>query len=124
MKSPLLLLLLIALTTTSFSQIKKRIVGYWYKPKTMINVRFYPNNTFEYSDYDSTSNKSEKLSGKYKLKGSVLTLEFSDKTKQTLSFEKDKTGKKNYFLKQENSYFIKDERVNNAVPVDSTKSTS
>jgi hypothetical protein len=119
MKKVLLFLLLILFTYTSFSQAKKNLIGYWYKPKTMVNIRFYPNNTFEYCDYDSLANKSEKLTGKYKLKRPVLTLEFNDNTKQTLSFDKAKTGNKNYYLKENDNYFIKDERVNDAVPRDS-----
>jgi hypothetical protein len=122
MKKISLLLVMIVWTLTSFSQAKKKLVGYWYKPKTMTNIRFYPNNTFEYSAYDSLSNKSEKLTGKYKLKRTNLTLEFVNNTKQTLNFDKAKTaGTKNYYLRENDNYFIKDERVNDAVPPDSTQ---
>ena len=78
-------------------------------------MRFHPNKTFEYNDYDSISNKSQKLSGKYSLKDNVVTLEFNDHTKQTLSFGKAKPGN-NYYLKKDDAYFMKDDKVNNAVP--------
>ena len=121
MKKLFFLLVIMVCTLTTFSQAKKKLIGYWYKPKTMTNIRFYPNNTFEYSAYDSVSNKSEKLTGKYKLKRPNLTLEFVNNTKQTLSFDRAKTGTKNYYLKENDNYFIKDERVNDAVPPDSTQ---
>jgi hypothetical protein len=118
MKKMLLLLLLFSFSITSFSQAKKKLLGYWYKPKTMVNVRFYPNNTFEYSDYDTLKNSSDTLTGRYKLKRNTLTLQFADNTTQTFNFAKEKTGNRNYYLKQNDNYFIKDERVNNAVPPD------
>ena len=109
--------LLLIVTIASCSTAKKNLLGYWYKPKTPINVRFHANKTFEYNDYDSISNKSQKLSGKYSLKDNQVILEFADNTKQTLSFDKANPGG-NYYLKKDDAYFIKDTRVNNAVPTD------
>jgi len=105
----------------AFSQAKKRLVGYWYKPKSQVNVRFYPNKTFEYNDYDSVANRSQKFKGKFSLKDTELTLIFDDKSKQVFSFYKVNPGNKNYYLKKGNDFFIKDERVNNAVPADSSQ---
>ena len=99
---------------------KKNLVGYWYKPKTLINVRFHPDNTFELNDYDSTSNKPQTFTGIYKVDRPIVTLVFSDKTTQTLNFDKATTGTKGYYLKKDDYYLIKDDRVNNAVPPDST----
>ena len=121
MKKPSIFLLGILLVIILSCQSNKKLVGYWYIPKTMYNVRFYPNNTFEYSDYDSTANKPVKRGGTYKLEGSVVTLNFDDNTQQTLSFEKIKAGEKDYYLKKDNAYFMRDVKVNNAVPVDSSK---
>lgn len=118
MKKFLLFLILAGFTIPSFSQPKKMLLGYWYKPKTQVNVRFYRNKTFVYNDYNPAANSSQKLTGKYSLKDTVLTLNFEDKSKQVLSFYKFKSGNKNYYLKKGNDFFIKGERVNNAVPED------
>ena len=112
----LLAILLIVVAIGSCSTAKKNLLGYWYKPKTTINVRFHADKTFEYNDYDSASNKSQKLTGKYSLDDNQVTLVFADNTKQTLSFDKEPGG--NYYLKKDDIYFIKDTRVNNAVPPD------
>lgn len=98
---------------------KRKLLGYWYIPKSQVNVRFYPNKKFEYNDYDSARNRSQKFTGKYTLKGSDVTLQFDDKSRQLFKFYKTGPGTKNYSLKKENDLFIKDERVNNAVPIDS-----
>jgi len=118
MKKILFLVLLFSFSLTSFSQARKKLLGYWYKPKTMVNIRFYPNNTFAYSDYDTLKNTSDTLTGMYQLKRKNVTLTFADKTTQTLNFARAKTGNRNYYLKQNDYYFIKDDRVNNAVPPD------
>jgi hypothetical protein len=115
----LLPVLLIA-TLASCSTPKKKLLGYWYKPKTLENIRFHQNNTFVYNEYDSASNKSQTFTGTYKLDRPVVTLTFADKTTQTLTFDKGMEGNKNYYLKKAEAYFIKDARVNNAVPPDST----
>lgn len=111
-----LLFLFAILLIASCSPVKKNLVGYWYKPKSVVNISFHRDKTFEYNDYDSTTNKSIKRTGTYTLNRPVLTLEFSDKTIQTLSFDKAITANKNYYLKKGDDYFIKEERVNNAVP--------
>lgn len=111
-----LIAVLLTVTIASCSTAKKNLLGYWYKPKTMINVRFHADKTFEYNDYDSAANKPQKLSGKYSLDDKQVVLEFADNTKQTLSFDKEPGG--NYYLKKDDAYFIKDSRVNNAVPPD------
>lgn len=115
-----LLLLLFVVTISSCSTAKKSLVGYWYKPKTMISVRFNPNKTFEFTDYDSVANRSQKFTGNYKLQDNNVILEYADKTTQTLSFEKVPNESNRYQLKKDGYYLIKDERVNNAVPPDST----
>lgn len=117
MKPLLVIVLIVAIGSCSTA--KKNLLGYWYKPKTTVNVRFHADKTFEYNDYDSASNKSQKLTGKYSLEDNLVTLVFADNSKQTLSFDKEPGG--NYYLKKDDFYFIKDTRVNNAVPPDSVQ---
>ena len=113
-----LLAIILMTTIVSCSTAKKNLLGYWYEPKTMINVRFYADRSFEYNGYNAAANKPQKLSGKYSMKDNQVVLEFADNTKQTFSFDKAKPGD-SYYLKKDDMYFIKDSRVNNAVPPDS-----
>jgi hypothetical protein len=112
-----LLAILLSVTMVSCSTSKRNLLGYWYQPKTMINVRFNADRSFEYNDHDSAANKPRKLSGRYSLNDNKVLLEFADNTKQTFSFDKANPGG-NYYLKRDDAYFIKDTRVNNAVPPD------
>jgi hypothetical protein len=117
MKTLLPVLLIAALASCSTA--KKDLLGYWYKPKTMENIRFHQNNTFEYNEYDSASNKTQLFTGTYKLDRPAVILTFPNKTTQTLTFDRAIEGNKSYYLKKADAYFIKDTRVNNAVPPDS-----
>lgn len=115
-----LLLVLFILVIFSCTATKKNLIGYWYKPKTMISVRFNADKTFELADYDSAANKSQKFTGNYKIKDNDVILEYPDKTTKTLSFEKTTDRSNRYQLKIDNKFLIKDTRVNNAVPPDGT----
>lgn len=111
--------LLLVVTIVSCSSAKKSLVCYWYKPKTLVNIRFNVNNTFEMSDYDSIAKKPLVFTGTYKLNRPVITLEFKDKTTENLTFDKLEKGTRTYYVKRNDIFFIKDERVNHAVPADS-----
>lgn len=115
-----LLWVIVIATFAACSSAKKNLVGYWYKPKTLVNIRFNTDNTFEYNDYDSATNRSQTFTGTYKLNRPVITLQFPDKTTETLTFDRMQTGNKNYYVKRNDNFFIKGDRVNHAIPPDTT----
>jgi hypothetical protein len=85
----------------------EKLLGYWFMPHAAtINIQFYRDQRFVFNDYNKAIGKEEKLTGKFSLQGKTLTLLYDDRPKQKFQFTKGEPGDNNYYIKNQNYYFV------------------
>jgi hypothetical protein len=86
---------------------QEKIVGCWFVPHSAtINIRFSQNGEFEFNDYNDQLEKSELLTGKFRLSDKTLILFYSDRPKQKFSFTRGKGADDNYYIKNSSGYYF------------------
>jgi len=86
---------------------QEKILGCWFVPHSAtVNIKFFQNGEFEFNDYNHRLEKSESLTGQFKLVDKTLTLFYSDRPKQKFSLTKGKGADDNYYIKNSSGYYF------------------
>jgi len=83
------------------------LIGCWSAiRKGNITITFSSDSTFEFYDYNSTSKTEELLTGRMELKGTILTLFYTDRPKQRFVFKKDPEANNEYRITNSAGYYF------------------